>query len=180
MGLEPQTFWFSSSSQPWNLGICNHWNCYLVTLPRATFHTVGAHWLNLSPALLGPFWLQCYKQGLIWFKFSHFVLFQLGLIPPSESEQRRIVRIHGEFVKGKLNGIVNVILVDSTTIEGFAVDNVFHGLVRRFVKSTLKNGRRKRYNSEALNQKAKRDQSGGLTGAGETDQHPWHKWLTQP
>ena len=93
-------------------------------------------------------------------------LTQLGLIPTSLAEQRRVVHMQGQFVNGKLNGIVNIVLVDSSSIEGFAVDNVFHGIVRRFVKSSWKNGRRKRYNSEALNQKAKKDQN-SLTGTGD-------------
>lgn len=87
------------------------------------------------------------------------------MIAPSMAEMQRVILMHGQFVNGKLNGVVNIVLVDSTTIEGFAVDNVFHGIVRRFVKSALKNGRRKRYNSEVLNQKMKRDQN-SLTGSG--------------
>jgi hypothetical protein len=86
------------------------------------------------------------------------------IIPPL-SEYRRLLHLQGEFVNGKLNGVVSLTLFDSTIIEGFAVDNVFHGIVRRFDKTPLKSFRRKRYNSEALNKKARREQ-GGLTGAG--------------
>jgi len=90
---------------------------------------------------------------------------QLGIIVPPESEFKRLLLIYGSFENGKLNGYVTIHFVDTTIIEAYVVNDVIHGIVRRFVKSALKNGRRKRYNSEALMSKLQREQT-GLAGTG--------------
>lgn len=84
---------------------------------------------------------------------------------PTEEERKRVLQITGQFVDGKLNGVVTITFVDASYIEGFVVDNIFHGAVRRFETSQGKGGRRKRYNSVALETKMRREQN-SLTGSG--------------
>ena len=83
---------------------------------------------------------------------------------PSPEESKRILHITGQFVEGKLNGVVTITYVDSSYIEGFVVDNIFHGAVRRIVTSQGKGGMRRRYNSVALEMKSRKEQN-SLTGS---------------
>lgn len=110
------------------------------------------------------FWLNIMHLTLLFINFNLYLL-QLGVVLPSASELKRLFMIYGHFENGKLNGVVTVTFVDSSTIEGFIIDNVFHGMVRHLVRSMPKNGRRKRYNSEALNLKSRREQN-GIPGSG--------------
>ena len=84
---------------------------------------------------------------------------------PGSDELKKVAQIYGEFTNGKLNGIVSVTFVDGSFIEGLATDNIYHGVVRKFVKSYSKIHKRKRYNSVSLDVKSRKD-TNSLAGSG--------------
>ena len=89
---------------------------------------------------------------------------------PGSEELKKVAQVYGEFTNGKLNGIVTVTFVDGSYIEGLATDNIYHGVVRKFVKTYSKVQKRKRYNSVSLEMKTRKD-TNGLAGSGSNDFH---------
>ncbi len=90
---------------------------------------------------------------------------QLGMYLPGTEETKKVAQIYGEFTKGKLNGIVMVVFVDGSYMEGLVTDNVYHGVVRKFVKTYSKVQKRKRYSSASLEMKTRKD-ANSLAGSG--------------
>ena len=43
---------------------------------------------------------------------------------------KKIVRIHGQFENGELQGKVEITYADGSIFEGLTKDNVFHGIAR--------------------------------------------------
>ena len=100
-----------------------------------------------------------YYNGL--YQCQTFFQLSQSLLP-----SKRIQQINGQFVNGRFNGLVTILYNDASYIEGFAVDSVYHGVVRRFVKEFSDGSRRKRYTSVALELKTKRENNnlaGGST-----------------
>ncbi len=62
----------------------------------------------------------------------------------SKRYAKELFSIRGSFVKGNLQGRVQLYYGDSSVVEGLAVDSCLHGLVRRLAPP-FKQGRRKRY-----------------------------------